>query len=101
MIRHIVLLAWDDEMTDELERQLTAELSALTPRLAGLRAYHPGPDAGIVEGNFDYAVVADFDDTASYLAYRDDPVHREIIARLTAPHAKVRAAVQYEIADGA
>jgi hypothetical protein len=97
MIRHVVLFTWDDEMTDELERQFTDELTALAPQLAGLRSYHAGPDAGIIEGNFDYAVVADFDDTEAYLAYRDNAVHQDIIGRLSRPHARKRASVQYEI----
>ncbi len=97
MIRHVVMFSWDDEMTGELEQQFTEELTALASRLTGLRSYHAGPDAGIVEGNFDYAVVADFDDAESYLAYRDNPEHQDIIRRLSRPHVKSRAAVQYEI----
>jgi Stress responsive A/B Barrel Domain len=97
MIRHVAIFTWDDEMTDDMEKQLATELTGLAPKLAGLRSYHCGPDAGIVEGNFDFAVVADFDDAESYLAYRDNPEHREIISRLSGPHAKSRAALQYEI----
>jgi hypothetical protein len=97
MIRHVVLFTWDDEMTDELERQFAAELTALAPKLAGLRAYSAGPDAGLVEGNFDFAVVADFDDVASYVGYRDHPEHQDIISRLTRPHTASRAAVQLEL----
>jgi hypothetical protein len=97
MIRHVVLFTWNDEMTDELERQLAAELTALGPKLAGLRSYHAGPDVGLVEGNFDFAVVADFDDAASYVAYRDHPDHQEIVSRLSRPHVTSRAAVQYEL----
>ncbi len=97
MIRHVVLFTWDDGMTDELEQQFAAELTALAPKLAGLRAYHAGPDAGLVDGNYDFAVVADFDAAASYAAYRDHPEHQDIIARFSRPHAKNRAAVQFEI----
>lgn len=97
MIRHVVVFTWDDEMTDEMEQQLAAELTALAPRLAGMRSYHAGPDIGAAEGNYDFAVVADFDDLASYLAYRDHPHHQEIVGRLSRPHATSRAAVQYEI----
>ncbi|MGB6456323.1 MAG: Dabb family protein [Streptosporangiaceae bacterium] len=97
MIRHVVVFTWDDAMTDELEQQFAAELTALAPRLAGLRAYHAGPDAGLVEGNFDFAVVADFDDVDSYLAYRDHPEHQDIIRRLSRPHVTGRAAVQFEL----
>lgn len=97
MIRHVVCFSWDDEMTDEMERQFATELTALAPKLAGLRSYHAGPDAGLVEGNFDFAVVADFDDVDSYVGYRDHPEHQAIVARYSRPHAKTRAAVQFEI----
>ena len=33
---------------------------------------------------------------AGYLAYRDDPAHREIVQRYVTPIAAQRAAVQYE-----
>ncbi|HUB39429.1 MAG TPA: Dabb family protein [Streptosporangiaceae bacterium] len=97
MIRHVALFTWDEGMTDEMEEQLASELTALAPRLAGLRSYHAGPDAGIIEGNFDFAVVADFDDAESYLAYRSNAEHQDIISRLSGPHTKSRASIQYEI----
>lgn len=100
MIRHVALFTWDDEMTDEMERQFAAELTALAARVPGVRSYRAGPDAGIVEGNFDFAVVGDFDDADAYLAYRSNHEHQDIISRFSAPHVKSRASVQYEIAPG-
>jgi hypothetical protein len=97
MIRHVVLFTWTQDMTDAMEQQFAAELAALAATLPGLRAYHAGPDAGINQGNFDFAVVADFDDVDSYLSYRDNGEHKDIISRFSGPHAKSRAAVQYEI----
>jgi hypothetical protein len=97
MIRHVVLFTWSEGMTDELERQLAAELNALAPTLPGVRSYRAGPDAGLIEGNYDFAVVGDFDDVDSYLAYRDHPAHQDIIGRLSRPHVKSRASVQYEV----
>jgi Stress responsive A/B Barrel Domain len=96
MIRHVVLFTWTDGMTDEMERQFAAELTALAGRL-GVPSYRAGPDAGLIEGNFDFAVVGDFDDTDSYLAYRDHPEHLDIIARFSRPNTKSRASVQYQI----
>ncbi len=64
--------------------------------MRGLRAYHAGPDAGLVEGNFDYAVVADFEDAESYLAYRDHPAHRAVIEQTITP-IRQRVSVQYQI----
>jgi hypothetical protein len=97
MIRHVALFTWTKDMTGEMEKQLAIELHALAPTLPGLRAYRAGMDAGIVEGNFDFAVVADFDDAESYLAYRTNAEHQDIISRLSGPHTQARASVQYEI----
>ncbi|HSZ47640.1 MAG TPA: Dabb family protein [Streptosporangiaceae bacterium] len=97
MIRHVVLFTWTDGMTEDMERQFAAELTQLAATLPAVRSYHAGPDAGILEGNFDFAVVADFDDADSYLAYRDNAEHRDIISRFSGPNTKARAAVQYEI----
>jgi heme-degrading monooxygenase HmoA len=97
MIRHVALFTWTEGMTDAMEQQFAAELTAFASTLPGLRAYHAGPDEGINEGNFDFAVVADFDDAESYLAYRDSDGHQDIIQRFSRPNTKSRAAVQYEI----
>jgi heme-degrading monooxygenase HmoA len=97
MIRHVALFTWTEGMTEEMEQQFAAELAAFAATLPGLRAYHAGPDQGINEGNFDFAVVADFDDAASYFAYRDSEEHQDIIRRFSRPNTKSRAAVQYGI----
>jgi len=97
MIRHVVLFTWTEGMTDAMEQQFAAELTALAATLPGVRAYHAGSDAGITEGNYEFAVVADFDDVDSYLGYRENAEHKDIIRRFSGPHAKSRAAIQYEI----
>ena len=97
MIRHVVVFAWVPEATDQQKQQVADELRKLPPLMTGLRAYHFGPDAGIVDGNFDFAVVADFDDAESYLAYRNHPAHRAAVDRVISPIARQRAAIQYEL----
>jgi hypothetical protein len=97
MIRHVVLFTWTGEATGEQKQRVADELRTLPQQISGLRAYHVGPDAGINEGNFDFAVVADFDDVASYLAYRDHPAHRAVIEQFISPIVSHRNAVQYEI----
>jgi len=95
MIRHVVIFRWTPEATGEQKQQVAAELRRLPALLPVLRAYHVGPDLGLVEGNFEFAVVADFDDLAGYQAYRDNPEHREIIGTFIQPITAQRAAVQY------
>jgi len=41
--------------------------------------------------------VADFDDADGYLAYRDHPVHREVVRNYVDPIVTRRFAVQYQI----
>jgi Stress responsive A/B Barrel Domain len=97
MIRHVTLFAWIPGATDEQKQQVATELRALSPLLTGLRSLHAGPDVGIIEGNFDFAVVADFDDAESYLAYRNHPAHRAVVEQVTTPITRDRVSVQYEI----
>ncbi len=96
MIRHVVMFRWTAEATEEQKRQVAAELRRLPALLPVLRAYHVGPDLGLAEGNFEFAVVADFDDLEGWQVYRDHPEHRDIIARFIQPIATQRAAVQYQ-----
>jgi Stress responsive A/B Barrel Domain len=96
MIRHTVLMKWTSGATAEQKTAVAAQLSALPPIVPSIRAFVLGPDAGLVTGNFDFAVSADFDDEAGYLAYRNDPAHREIITRTIDPITAQRVAVQFQ-----
>jgi Stress responsive A/B Barrel Domain len=96
MIRHTVLFRWKPEATDEEKQQVANEVAKLPSMVPSIRAFAFGADAGLVEGNFDFAVTADFEDEAGYYAYRDDPGHRDVIARYILPVSAQRAAVQFE-----
>ncbi|MBO3750472.1 Dabb family protein [Streptosporangiaceae bacterium NEAU-GS5] len=95
MFRHVVLLGWKDDATEEQKAEVAAQLSKLPGVIPELRAYVIGADAGVNEGNHDYAVVADFDSAEDYIVYRDHPAHQAIIAQHIRPILANRAAVQY------
>lgn len=97
MIRHIVLFTWTDEATDAQKDAVTQELRKLPDLIPQIRAYTVGPDAGINQGNKEYAVVADFDSAEDYLIYRDHPDHQAIIAARIKPIVATRAAVQLSL----
>jgi Stress responsive A/B Barrel Domain len=96
MIRHNVMFTWNDNATDAQKKRVPEELSKLPGLVPSIRAYRMGTDVGINEGNFDFAVSADFDDVDGYVAYRDDPTHQAIIADHIAPIIAQRASVQFE-----
>jgi Stress responsive A/B Barrel Domain len=95
MIRHTVLFKWKPEATDDEKEQVATELAKLPSVVPSLRAFACGHDAGLAQGNFDFAVTADFDDEAGFHAYRNDPVHREIVERRILPITAQRVAVQF------
>jgi Stress responsive A/B Barrel Domain len=97
MIRHVVLFAWTAEATQAQRQRVADELGTLPPMMSGLRSFKVGPDAGLVEGNFDFAVVADFENPQSYLAYREHPAHQAIVHQFIRPITRTKASVQYEL----
>src|SRR5687767_13215841 len=95
MFRHVVLFTWKENAGEaELER-LAEELRALPGVIEEIRAFHVGADAGLKDGNYHFAVVADFDDPEGYYVYRDHPAHRVVVTEHVDPIVATRAAVQY------
>jgi Stress responsive A/B Barrel Domain len=99
MFRHVVLLRLVPEATAEQRQAVLDGLATLPGQIPELRSYVFGPDAGVNEGNFDLAVVADFDDVDRYRVYATHPVHLAVIAERIRPILADRAAVQYVVAD--
>lgn len=78
-----------------------AEVEAIQDGLRSLDTpgtvrYTVGSDAGLRDGNWDFVIVADFEDIASYRGYDDDAAHNELRARL-APFVEQIARAQFEI----
>ena len=95
--RHVVLFTWNDSVDDEHLAAVEAGLATLPGLIPEIAEYRFGVDAGVNEGNFDFAVVADFASVDDYLVYRDHPDHRALIANLVTGHVATRAAVQYSL----
>jgi hypothetical protein len=99
MIRHTVMFRWTPNWTDDQRVAVENALGELPGVVPTIRSYHFGSDIGVNEGNFDFVVVADFDDVEGFLVYRDHPQHQRVIAELIAPFIETRNAVQYELRD--
>lgn len=97
MFRHVVMFRWTPDATDEAKAAAAAGLAELPDEIDTLRRYHFGPDGGLADGNWDFVVVADFDDEAGYLTYRDHDTHQALIAESLRPIIADRAAVQYVV----
>jgi hypothetical protein len=97
MFRHISLLRWNPDATAAQRAAVPEALRALPNLIPTIRAYTLGEDVHETEGNYDLAIIADFDDKAGYIVYRDNPDHQRMIAELIRPILDSRAAVQHEL----
>ncbi len=97
MIRHVALLTFAADTSAAHVQAIDDALSTLPGRIPQLQAYAIGRDLGIHEGNASFAVVADCLTVDDYIAYRDHPEHKRIIAELIAPVLTGRVGAQYEI----
>ncbi|HLF40218.1 MAG TPA: Dabb family protein [Acidimicrobiia bacterium] len=96
MFRHVVMARWTETATEEEKQALRDRLLALPDQIPEVRSYRIGDDAGFSPDNFDIVVVADFDDSAGFLTYRDHPAHQKLVTELLRPIMAARAAVQHE-----
>ncbi len=97
MFRHVVLMRWKEETTADQLSHMEAGLAGLPALVPEIRDYKFGADAGVSPGNFDFAIVADFDDVESYVVYRDHPDHVALINDRIKPLVAERVAVQHEL----
>jgi quinol monooxygenase YgiN len=98
MIRSVVLV----ELVPDADLAEVAAVQAgfREQRCPGTLSYTLGDDLGLREGNWSFAIVADFRDEESYRAYDVDERHNAWRERLK-PHAARIARVQFELPDPA
>ena len=96
MIRHIVLICWADGVTEENIQQVCAGFDDLQSAIPLVRNMIYGPDLDLVEGNYDFAMIADFDSVDDWQAYRDHPEHQSF-AQSFVPWASAAARIQFEL----
>ena len=97
MLRHVVLMRWKEGTSDAQKRAVREGLAALPAAIPEIRSYRFGDDAALAEGNFDFAVVADFDDVTGFRTYASHDAHQKLIAEHIRPILRDRAAVQYTL----
>jgi quinol monooxygenase YgiN len=94
MIRHIILV----KLKAEHDAAEVAEIKEGFRNLncPGTLSYTVADDLGLRDGNWSYAIVADFKDADSYRGYDQDAEHERLRARI-APAIEQAARVQYEL----
>jgi hypothetical protein len=96
MIRHVAVFRWVEGTTPDQVRAVVDALEALPAQIPTIRSYAVGPDLGLGEGRWDFAVVASFEDARGYHAYVDHPAHQDVATNVIAPIRAERAHVQIQ-----
>jgi hypothetical protein len=96
MLRHVATFRWTDSTTGDDIAAVEEGLAALPAAIPQIKVFRFGRDAGINEGAYDFAVVADFETVDDYLVYRDHPTHQALLVERIAPQVATRAAIQFE-----
>ena len=97
MIRHIALFRLKEDAPKEAKASLEEGLFLLAQTISEIERYEYGADLGLREGNYDFAVVADFADAAAFRIYAEHPDHKAFIADRLTPVAAERASLQFEL----
>jgi len=101
MLRHVVMFRWRPDATPE---RIDAFLNGLSDLLAGdeyVRGHAFGLDAGKDADNYDFALVADFDNYDDYLAYEATAAHDAFVRQYASFVVGGRTAVQHPIREPA
>jgi hypothetical protein len=96
MIRHCVLLRFTDDLTTDGHDALCGALASLPDAIPEIERYVFGDDAGLGDGNWDFAVTGDFADEAAYGVYATHEAHVAVITDHIRPVLAERAAVQFQ-----
>jgi hypothetical protein len=96
-IRHVVLFKFRPDATAEDKTAMQDGLAALPSAIPELLRYSFGPDLGLAQGNYDFAIVADVANREDFRTYVEHPRHQDTIVRLIRPIIAERTAVQIEV----
>ena len=98
-LRHVVMFRFAEGTTDDQVQALADGLDGMPAAVGTIVDYRHGPDVGVNETTYDYAVVGDFSTIDDYLAYRDHPDHQALVRDLVRPILAERATIQFELPD--
>jgi hypothetical protein len=96
MIRNVVMVKLKSDHDAAAVATVQDSFRALDP--PGCVAYTLGDDLGLKDGGWSFAIVADFQDEASYRRYDADAEHNRLRAELT-PHVEQLGRVQFHLAS--
>jgi len=97
MLRHIAMFRLKDDAPQGTLESLSEGLSRLAQRISEISTYTYGGDLGLRDGNFDFAVVADFKNAEDFAGYVNHNDHVAFVRDQLTPVVAERVALQFEL----
>lgn len=97
MVRHIAMFTLNDDAPEGAVASLEEGLFLLAQTIDEIAQYTYGPDLGLRDGNYDFAVVADFESAGDFRTYVDHPDHQAFVKDRLAPVLAERVSLQFEL----
>ena len=97
MIRHVAVFRFKDGVTNATIDVIDETLATLPSILPEIISFSSGRNADIVDGAWDYAVVADFASPEDYLIYANDPQHMDMVRNIVGTHVLEASRTQFEV----
>lgn len=97
MIRHVVMMKWNDQATPDGVGAFHAALTALVDSIPEIGSYTAGPDIGVFKANQDYALVADFASVDDFKTYVFHEAHQAAIAEFGASITESSVTAQFNL----
>jgi hypothetical protein len=95
LIRSVIVIKFKPGTTIDRVRELIRAMDCL--RVDGMLSLRSGIDLGLREGNWDYALTADFADHDAYRRYDQDVEHNRIRRELSAAITESAVRVQFDV----
>ncbi|MBT8079287.1 MAG: Dabb family protein [Gammaproteobacteria bacterium] len=96
MLRQITLIKFNGAVSAEEIESIGRGFAEISAIVDGIRRFEFGPDLGLMDGTYDYALVIDFDSQGDWKAYLEHPKHVAFAETFT-PLAAAAVRVQYKI----
>lgn len=79
MLRHIVMVAFKADASEEQRAAMRAAVEALPDAIPEIRSLVAGANVGSGPSHFDYVTTMDFDDMSAFRRYIDSPAHQAYV----------------------
>ena len=97
MMRHIAVFHFRDGTTQDEIASVDRGLASLPGLIPEIKVYEFGRALGLVNGTWDYAVAADFDDERAFKIYGSHPEHVSVVETVIKPLVIDTARIQINL----